>query len=295
MDSETGPIAKSGDPRDDDEDPTEASNGDLPYYDSEAPMPPMPMAPPPLYPLSNDHSLPTPEEAVNMAAFRGLPPQHKRKVFLVLGSVLALTLIVGVSTGMATSKQVGSSEVSPEERLASTKSFLASFSSKSDINSKGSPQNLAAEWIAVTDTRQVGIPASTSYDDSYEFVQRYVLAVLYYATQGDSWNDAKLSHFLRSSSECRCVWKKLWAVAMVPFPNRSPSNSLLRLSFRCACLLCPADPLLYHHMTSWNFGLRAPTALAGGDKTQWKMGVSCNDQGQVSQIFLRTLLIPRAR
>lgn len=209
MDSETGPIAKSVDPRDED-DPTEATTGDRPYYDSEAPRPPMPMAPPPLYPLSNDHSLPTPEEAVNLAAFRGLPPQQKKKIYLFLGSIVALTLIVGFSTGMAMSRQGSSSsssesEESPEERLASTKSFLTSFSSKSDINSKGSPQNLAAEWIAVTDPRQVDIPASTSYEESYEFVQRYVLAVLYYATQGDSWNDGRMSHFLGSSSECRYV------------------------------------------------------------------------------------------
>lgn len=207
--TETSSIAKSGDPRDDD--PTEASTGDLPYYDSEAPRPPMPMAPPPLYPLSNDHSLPTPEEAVNMAAFRGLPPQQKKKIFLILGSIVGLTLIVGFSTGIAISRQGSSassssaSEVSPEERLANTKSFLTSFSSRGDINSKGSPQNLAAEWIAVTDQRQVDIPASASYEDSYEFVQRYVLAVLYYATQGDSWEAGSLSHFMRSSSECRCV------------------------------------------------------------------------------------------
>jgi hypothetical protein len=48
------------------------------------------------------------------------------------------------------------------------------------------------------------------------------------------------------------------------------------------------------HLHSWNFGLRAPTAVAGGDKTQWKMGVSCNEEGQVNQIFLRTLVQKRA-
>jgi hypothetical protein len=194
----------------DDATATDATDNDG-YYDAEdAQRPPMPMAPPPLYPLSNDHSLPTPEEAVNLAAFRGLPSSQKRRIFLWAGAALGLALIIGFSTGISVSNNKkeaassSSSSMSAEQRLAATKKFLisASVSSKAAIGKNGSPQFLAAQWIAVDDQRQVAIPASTSYDDSYAFVQRYALAVLYYATDGANWTNAKLLHFLGSTSEC---------------------------------------------------------------------------------------------
>jgi hypothetical protein len=201
----------------DDATATDATDNDG-YYDAEeaaaadaADRPPMPMAPPPLYPLSNDHSLPTPEEAVNLAAFRGLPPSQKRRVFLWVGAFLGLTLLIGFSTGIAVSNKnkenassSSSSSLSPEQRLAETKKFLisASVSSRTALDTDGSPQFLAAQWIAVDDQRQVDIPTSTTYEDSYAFVQRYALAVLYYTTDGSNWANAKLLHFLRSSSEC---------------------------------------------------------------------------------------------
>jgi hypothetical protein len=70
-----------------------------------------------------------------------------------------------------------------------------------------SPQYAAALWIAAVDARRVDIPpllsasrSSTSLED-YLFLQRYVLAILYFATGGlDQW--VYTLRFMSASHEC---------------------------------------------------------------------------------------------
>jgi hypothetical protein len=59
---------------------------------------------------------------------------------------------------------------------------LNGVSSDDDIESAGSPQNLAFQWIVDGD------PAFLC-PDSPTLVQRYSLAVFYYSTAGDSWTE----------------------------------------------------------------------------------------------------------
>lgn len=185
------------------------------FHDAEASArPPMPDEPPPPYP---EHSLPTPEEAINLAAFKGLPYRHKRNVCLFVTTVLALTAIIGFSAGIAVSNRnratnaasmqsgpVAGQPSSAEsmDRLQDVKDFLSSFSSRTDLDTNGSPQFLAAQWIAVDDKQQLPVPASTT-QDAIQFVQRYVMAVFYYSLDGANWDYASQSRFLSSTSECK--------------------------------------------------------------------------------------------
>ena len=68
------------------------------------------------------------------------------------------------------------------------------------ITSAGTPQNRACNWIANSDERRIDIPANATVEDSYVFVQRYVLALLYYSLAGPTW--PLQTRFLSSEDEC---------------------------------------------------------------------------------------------
>ena len=177
--------------------------------------PPMPTEDPPPFPA--EHSLPDAEELkVAISFVRG---KRNQKFMMVVGAcVLALVAIIGLSVGISSARsrsptgftagkgEGGSgtniSQPSAEDRFEHAKEFLSQFSRREDLDRSGSPQNLAVDWIANKDELQVPLPASPAYDDSYRFVQRYVLAVMYYALGGDEWTYDE-ARFLSKSSECK--------------------------------------------------------------------------------------------
>lgn len=80
-------------------------------------------------------------------------------------------------------------------RLSEVRNFLVinSTSRGSRLDEPGTPEYLASLWIADTDERNV--PLSDTY-----FVQRYNMAVLYYAAGGEKWRNNQ--GWLGSSLEC---------------------------------------------------------------------------------------------
>ncbi|CAJ1953693.1 unnamed protein product [Cylindrotheca closterium] len=75
---------------------------------------------------------------------------------------------------------------------------LHDVSTLDDLAEKGSPQNRAAHWIANYDAERVDIPSRD--EDPGRLIQRYSLAVLYYALGGESWSTQL--NFLASDHEC---------------------------------------------------------------------------------------------
>ena len=75
------------------------------------------------------------------------------------------------------------------ERFEQVKIFLTSsaITSSTDLQNTVSPQYQAAAWISNDDERELDIPEAINEEDSYKFVQRYVMAVLYYALGGSKW------------------------------------------------------------------------------------------------------------
>lgn len=67
-----------------------------------------------------------------------------------------------------------------------------------DLTETGSPQYRAAHWIANYDVERVDVPFRD--EDPRRFIQRYSLAVLYYALGGEKW--ATQLNFLASDHEC---------------------------------------------------------------------------------------------
>ncbi|CAB9518989.1 serine threonine-protein kinase BRI1-like [Seminavis robusta] len=90
------------------------------------------------------------------------------------------------------------------ERMLETIDMLVDtgVSDKVALSVQGTPQNLAAKWLADVDPLQYTIPSPTlPPDESYHFIQRYVLVLLYHATGGNkTWHNNL--DFLSEHHEC---------------------------------------------------------------------------------------------
>jgi hypothetical protein len=70
----------------------------------------------------------------------------------------------------------------------------ASVSDLTDLLTIGSPQNRAAIWMAEQDAADTAVPTgNTTALEGYNYMVRYVMAVFYYSTGGDNWNDQYFS------------------------------------------------------------------------------------------------------
>ena len=87
-------------------------------------------------------------------------------------------------------------------RLESTMAFLARFSGSNlgNLDDDTKPENLAATWIATDDVLSYKVPTSEEDADYMSFLQRYAMAVVYFALNGPGWVD-RLS-FLSGTHVC---------------------------------------------------------------------------------------------
>jgi hypothetical protein len=187
--------------------------------------------------MLQEHSLPNVEEIRTEAAISSpssnLKKTRRRFVLMLVICVFSIAAIIGISIAIASSGGGSSSSTSAlggsepgssssdntgstgstgntgnSDSAANTKNsrhqtvqdFLAFFSEREDLERVGSPQYIASKWLADQDLRALEIPESTEYNDSFEFVQRYILTVFYYATGGDDWKFD--TQFVSPRSEC---------------------------------------------------------------------------------------------
>ena len=74
-------------------------------------------------------------------------------------------------------------------------------SSQQDLQSEGSPQNMAASWLAEEDPANVIIPAfNVTMVDGYRYMTRYIMALNFFAMDGENWLDDM--NFLSGGDVC---------------------------------------------------------------------------------------------
>lgn len=161
-------------------------------------------------------SLPTAEEVKNLQDFiecekrreYGIKNKLSRKQMYMLGGLLGCLLLIIIAMSAAIAQNNKSARGSTRERAVVN--FLSdNFADRTQLEKRDSPQKRAAKWIADEDGLNMPLPASTNYEDAYKFVQRYALAVLYFAWGGpDTWvMDYK---FLSNQDECN--WNQPFTV-----------------------------------------------------------------------------------
>ena len=84
----------------------------------------------------------------------------------------------------------------PTYRLDALRVLLAPFSGNEALNDPASPRHAAAEWLANKDPMQLDLGETPLP----ELLQRYVVVLLYFSTNGVAWKNRL--DFLWASSVC---------------------------------------------------------------------------------------------
>lgn len=150
------------------------------------------------------------DKAVYLERKRNFLESNTRKIMIItlpifLGVVFILAMLLFV--GFSKPNHVLDNNLDRDNtiyhrasRFDEVVDYLSTHSNSNDLNTPGIPQNLAARWIADTDELNVPINETT------KFLQRYALAVLYFAMGGPTFWTSQLG-FL--STEDECSWFEL--------------------------------------------------------------------------------------
>ena len=146
----------------------------------------------------------------------------KKLVCSMIGFIIAIIVLTVFGTSAVRSQpsvSEGSNPValSSDHRIDQIVHYLGEttgISSLEDFKDDSSPQSMAALWLAYEDSEKLDIPtietrwaASNARDiaSPFDFVQRYVLLVLYFALGGDTSSWTKDYHFA-SQDRHECSW-----------------------------------------------------------------------------------------
>jgi hypothetical protein len=102
---------------------------------------------------------------------------------------------------LSPSTQPSESSAPTTTRTREIKNILSTVSDSGALDDADSPQGKALEWITFTDPIAPQLQPGTDYA---RIIQRFVLTVLYYATNGDSWR--KNDKWLTGANECDWYW-----------------------------------------------------------------------------------------
>jgi hypothetical protein len=113
-----------------------------------------------------------------------LPFWQRNKKYIILGVIGMLIVVIAVVVSVVVTGDDGS-DGSPSREEALT-DIMSTVSTDESLSTEGTPQFKANEWLIKVDSLKL-TPSETVTDE--RVLQRYSLAVLYYATGGpDSWN-----------------------------------------------------------------------------------------------------------
>ena len=150
------------------------------------------------------------------------PKRFRRNMFCRLLAVLValaltITFIVFAVDGMSPDAAGSLATPEMEGRMDATIAFLfeQEISLAKDLYDESTPQYQAARWVALEDPEQLTVPNSTGQSNggglrssnTFRFVQRYVLAVLYFSFSGDSWDSRH--NFVTAAHECAWFHSKV--------------------------------------------------------------------------------------
>lgn len=126
-----------------------------------------------------------------------LPMNKRRRTLFLIGIAgLVVILVILIPLSVRYSQNNAQTTQSSSSRFQQTTAFLLDYVDHVSLSTPGSPQHRAAEWMADGDELQLPLERG-----SQAFLQRFALATVFYATQGDTaW--AHELKFLSGVQEC---------------------------------------------------------------------------------------------
>jgi Leucine-rich repeat (LRR) protein len=141
------------------------------------------------------------DQLPNVEELKSIPNRKRRSCSTLLiigiaGLVVLLIVLIPLSVKYSQNKN---NAASPEAsaRMRQTTAFLLDYMDHASLSTAGSPQHRAAQWMADTDELQLPLER----ESSPAFLQRFALATLFFATQGDTTWTHKIN-FLSNQHEC---------------------------------------------------------------------------------------------
>jgi hypothetical protein len=176
--------------------------------------------------------LPSVEEVKASNAYlptaRLVAQSHRRKLYLTIfaAAFAAMVLSVSISIGVfkKSNKKDAPAEAVPQVTTAfeDVVEFIYSYkvSNLPDLRAPDSPEHHAAQFISSGDNFHAQI---TDFDEvgRRRFLERYILALIYYQTQGQNWNDRY--NFLSEIDHCN--WHKQYSSPQGRFLRGVQCNS----------------------------------------------------------------------
>lgn len=161
----------------------------------------------PLDSVEAGSSLPHPQEVrTSMSSARG-KTGVRIYVYIAIGTIVLLSLIIGLAVGIPKSnKSASSTSLSFVPRKATRAQLVEYFvvhgvSPRFALEQSTSPQGMAVEWLAGRDGQNLAVPeGDLSSSEGYALLERYVLAILYYSTNGPQWRSR--TGFLSDNDVC---------------------------------------------------------------------------------------------
>jgi len=154
--------------------------------------------------------LPTVQEIHNRVSMDERVSSSTSKRSIKVIAVVAILVIISiiVFNRIFVKKRSASLSNDPESGgTTQAKNIFEEISSIADLETFGSPQQRAYDWMINVDTymkkRAKKIPESLTDDGGVELKTRYILAVLYFALNGENWKED--FNFLTSSVDA-CLW-----------------------------------------------------------------------------------------
>ncbi|EED87556.1 predicted protein [Thalassiosira pseudonana CCMP1335] len=112
----------------------------------------------------------------------------------------------------------------PDERARILTRLIEEVSTVDDLKQDGSPQNKALEWIVNLDLSEV-CPSDDAAVQQL-IVQRYVMAVFYYSTNGDEWKECSAPNRFTVNTITNADAEYAFKVNVIEFENNNIGGSL---------------------------------------------------------------------
>eukprot|EP00565_Helicotheca_tamesis_P004951 CAMPEP_0185741752 /NCGR_PEP_ID=MMETSP1171-20130828/38748_1 /TAXON_ID=374046 /ORGANISM="Helicotheca tamensis, Strain CCMP826" /LENGTH=627 /DNA_ID=CAMNT_0028413737 /DNA_START=41 /DNA_END=1924 /DNA_ORIENTATION=+ len=164
-----------------------------------------------------NHSLPTPEEVRTDAAIRDSESKSSEREaerlrryrgIIICGAILCVIGLLVTTLVFFADSDTTAKDEEDGVRMERARKFLLEAlpnqASKASLSFEETPHSQAMDWMVRDDPLRFDIPKSENDSGAGKFMERYIMTLLYFATNGANWNNDM--RFLTGRETC--AWNK---------------------------------------------------------------------------------------
>jgi hypothetical protein len=139
-----------------------------------------------------------------------------RRFMILAAIIMAIIFAIFAADSIDHARGISNNYVNPDEREEEAIALLSRGVTKENVlRDLATPQHQALDWVVTHDPMHLRVPNDIRSAEGQTFVQRYVLALLYFSLNGANWKQS--SKFVTQEHECS--WSE-------PFDGTQDADSL---------------------------------------------------------------------